>query len=335
MNAPAKKAKLQRGERLELDPADIFIPERIGFHHPDKAAAIGRLMAVDGQHTPILVTRVFPSKSVEKCKAEGNRPWQLVAGLHRLKGAEIEGIAIIADEVKGKPEDLATLEASENIHRRPLGPIEKAKFVAALVNAAQERIARAHGDLDQYQRGAKARWERVKHFEETAEAALSHETEDACSKLQQAYSWEQSACEAFDMERTAIYRSLAISRMIVEPFPDLVEALAKHPVVGNNASQLKLLTQLKDEAIRRKVIEALVADAEIGVEDAKIAVGVGPAVPLATPVAHQKHYNAIRNAWGNLSLEQKRQFVPDLASMLTPEMKRALRDRLNEELGDA
>lgn len=335
MNATAKKAKLQRGERLELDPADIFIPERIGFHHPDKAAAIGRLMAVDGQHTPILVTRVFPSKTVEKCKAEGNRPWQLVAGLHRLKGAEIEGITIIADEVKGKPEDLATLEASENIHRRPLGPIEKAKFVAALVTAAQERIAREHGNLSQQQLATKARWDRVKHHEELAESVLRDESEDACSNLQHAYGWEQSACEAFDMERTAIYRSLAISRMIVEPFPDLVEALARHPVVGGNASQLKLLTQLKDEGVRRKVIEALLADPEIGVEDAKIAAGAGGTVPLATPVAHQKHYNAIEGAWSRLSLDQKRQFVPKLASMLTPDMKRALRDRLNEELGDA
>lgn len=327
---------LERGERgLVLDPGLVAIPERIGFLHEDKAAALGRLMAVDGQHTPILVTRINRSKSVEVCIAEGRRPWQLVAGMHRLVGARLEGITIIADEVKGKPEDLATLEASENIHRRPLGPIEKAKFVAALVAAAQERIARAHGDIDQYQRGAKARWDRVKHFEETAEAALSHEADDACSKLQQAYSWEQSACQAFDMERTAVYRSLAISRLIVEPFPDLVEALAKHPVVGTNASQLKLLTQLKDEGVRRKVIEALLADPEIGVEDAKIAAGAGSAVPLATPVAHQKHYNAIEGAWGRLSLDQKRQFVPKLASMLTSEMKRALRDRLNEELGDA
>lgn len=64
-------------------------------------------------------------------------------------------------EGKGTPEELADLEASENLHRRPLGPIERAAFTAALVTAAQERIAREHGDLDQYQRGARARWDRV------------------------------------------------------------------------------------------------------------------------------------------------------------------------------
>ena len=319
---------------LELSPADVMIPERIGFLHEDKAAAIGRLMAVDGQRDPIKVARNLPSKSIEAVVAEGKKPWRLVTGMHRLMGATYEGIKVFAIEVKGKPEDLADLEASENLHRRPLGPIERAKFTAALVTAAQERIARAHGDLDQYQRGAKARWDRVKHFEETAEAALRDETEDAYAKMAQAYSWEESVGEALDMSRRTIHRDLALFRLVIEPFPDLAEQLAKHPVAGENGAQLKALTQLKDEGVRRKVIEALLADPEIGVEDAKIAAGAGGTVPLATPVAHQKHYNAIEGAWSRLSLDQKRQFVPKLASMLTPDMKRALRDRLNEELGE-
>jgi hypothetical protein len=319
---------------LELSPTDVLIPNRIGFLHEDKAAALGRLMAVDGQRDPIKVARNLPSKSIEAVVAEGKKPWRLVTGMHRLMGATYECITVFAIEVKGKPEDLADLEASENRHRRPLGLIERAKFTAALVTAAQERIARAHGNLDQYQRGAKARWDRVKHFEETAEAALREETEDACATMAQAYGWEESVGEALDMSRRTIHRDLALSRLVIEPFPDLAEALAKHPVAGNNGSQLKAICDLKDEGIRRKVIEALLADHEIGVEDAKIAVGVGAAVPLATPLAHQKHYNAITGAWSRLSLDQKRQFVPKLASMLTPEMKRALRDRLNEELGE-
>lgn len=64
-----------------IDPADIFIPERIGFLHEDKAVALGRLMAVDGQRDPI---KVAPHK--------GKQSWKLVTGRHRLRGAEIEGI---------------------------------------------------------------------------------------------------------------------------------------------------------------------------------------------------------------------------------------------------
>lgn len=319
---------------LELSPVDVMIPERIGFLHEDKAAALGRLMAVDGQRDPIKVARNLPSKSIEAVVSEGKKPWRLVTGMHRLMGATYEGITVFAIEVKGKPEDLADLEASENLHRRPLGPIERAKFTAALVTAAQERIAREHGNLSQHQLAIKARWDRVKHFEETAEAVLRDEVEDTCAKIAHVYSWEESVGEALGMSRRTIHNDLALYRLVIEPFPDLAEQLAKHPVVGENGAQLKALTQLKDECVRRTVIEALLADPEIGVEDAKIAAGAGAAVPLATPVAHQKHYNAIEGAWSRLSLDQKRQFVPKLASMLTPDMKRALRDRLNEELGE-
>jgi hypothetical protein len=329
-----KRPMLAQAQLLELAPADVMIPERIGFLHEDKAAALGRLMAVDGQRDPIKVVRNLPSKSVADLAAEGKKPWKLVTGMHRLTGAAMEGITVFAIEVSGKAEDLADLEASENLHRRPLGPIERAKFTAALVTAAQERIAREHGELDQYQRGAKARWDRVRHGEELAEGALRDETEDACAKIAQAYSWEESVGEALGMSRRTIHNDLTLYRLIIQPFPDLVEALARHPVVGENGAQLKAIAQVKDEGLRRKVIEALLADPEIGVEDAKIAAGLEGFAPAAEPVAHQKHYNAIEGAWSRLSLDQKRQFVPKLASMLTPEMKRALRDRLNAELGD-
>jgi hypothetical protein len=324
---------LAQAEVLELDPADVMIPERIGFLHEDKAAALGRLMAVDGQRDPIKVVRVFPSKTVEKCRAEGNRPWRLVTGMHRLTGAAMEGIPVFAIEVKGKPEDLADLEASENLHRRPLGPIERAKFTAALVTAAQERIAREHGDLDQYQRGAKARWDRVKHGEELAEGALRDETEDACAKIAQAYSWEESVGEALGMSRRTIHNDLTLYRLIIQPFPDLAEALAKHPVVGENGAQLKAIAQVKDEGLRRKVIEALLADHEIGVEDAKIAAGLESFRPDATPVAHQKHMDAVTNNWKRLNVTQQRQFLPKFVGLLTADMKRALRDQLIEEIG--
>lgn len=321
---------------LELSPADVMIPERIGFLHEDKAAALGRLMAVDGQRDPIKVARNLPSKSIEAVVSEGKKPWRLVTGMHRLMGATYEGITVFAIEVKGKPEDLADLEASENLHRRPLGPIERAKFTAALVTAAQERIARAHGDLDQYQRGAKAKWDRVKHHEETAEAVLRDETEDACAKIAQAYSWEESVGEALGMSRRTIHYDLALFHLVIEPFPDLVERLAKHPVVGENGAQLKALTQLKDEGVRRNVIEALLADPEIGVEDAKIRAGVGATVPLATPVAHMKFLNAVVGNLDRLGPSKIKQHLPEIVRALgTPDVKRKMRDLLNEELGDA
>lgn len=126
---------LANAQVFSLDASEVETGTRIGFLHVDKATALGRLIAVDGQRDPIKVV---------KNKKGAARPWRLVTGMHRLHGCEMEGISVLALEVSGKPEDLADLEASENLHRRPLGPIERAKFTAALVRAAQERVARQH-----------------------------------------------------------------------------------------------------------------------------------------------------------------------------------------------
>lgn len=148
---------------LELSPDHVDEGNRIGFLHEDKAAALGRLMAVDGQRDPIKVVAQ---------PGNADKPWRLVTGMHRLIGARIECITVFAIEVSGKPEDLADLEASENLHRRPLAPLERAKFTAALVMAAQARIARQHGGLKQQQLAIKARWDAVRKWEMLPEQAL-------------------------------------------------------------------------------------------------------------------------------------------------------------------
>lgn len=315
---------LRDANLIELSPIHVDETGRTGFYHEDKAVALGRLMAVDGQRDPIKV-RANPG--------DAQKPWKLVTGMHRLMGARIEGMTVFAIEVSGKPEDMKDLESSENLHRRPLGPIERAKFTAALVTAAQERIAREHGNLAQHQLAIKARWDRVKHQEEGAEAALRDEVEDTCAKIAHVYGWEESVGEALGMSRRTIHNDLAIFRLVVEPFPDLAEALAKHPVVGENGSQLKELTRLKSEAVRRRVIEALLANHEIGVEDAKIAAGADEFTAKVTPVAYEKYYNAIESAWDRLGNPERSQFLPKFTALLTDGQKRDLRDRLNEELG--
>lgn len=332
MSTPVSGSLLANAQLFELSPHHVDEGDRIGFLHEDKAAALGRLMAVDGQRDPIKV--VANPKNPEK-------PWRLVTGMHRLIGARIEGIAIWAIEVSGKPEELEDLEASENKHRRTLNPIEDAKFVAALARTAQERIARERGGLKQQQLAVKARWARVKAGEQRPEEALRDEVEDTLSQHATAYgvdagSWEKAVGEAFGMGRDAIYRALRLHRFIIEPFPGMAEALSRHPIVGGNGKQLRDIADIRDEAARRMVIEALLEDDELGVDDAKVRIGIGlGAANGATPVAHEKHFNAIKGGWSRLGLTQKRQFLPSLVNMLTPDLKRELRELLNEELEDA
>ena len=305
-------------EVLTLDPAEIFVPARIGFLHEDKAVALGRLMAVDGQRDLI---KVAAHKGAQK--------WKLVTGRHRLRGAELEGLPVYAIEVLGNAEDFADLEASENLHRRPLGPIERAKFVQALCQAAQERIAREHGELSQHKLAVKARWDRVKHGEIRAEQALQDEGDDTEAKMVLVYGWLDSAAEALGLGRSTIKRSLELYRLVIEPFPDLAEALSNHPVVGENASQLRAIAQVGDEARRRAVIEALLADPEIGTDDARILAGVDRAGGRA-PMPHEKHFNAIEGGWSRLGLGHKRAFLPKFVASLTSDLKARLRELLDE-----
>lgn len=308
---------------MQLDPADIHVPERIGFLHEDKAVALGRLMAVDGQRDPI---KVAPRPK----KGGGKAGWQLVTGRHRLRGAELEGITVWAIEVNGSAEDFADLEASENLHRRPLGPIERAKFTAALVKAAQDRIAREHGDLRQQQIAVKARWDRVKHGEETLENALRDDTEDTCAKMALVYGWEDSVGEALDMSRRTIHRDLSLFRLLIEPFPDLIEALSKHPTVGENASQLKAICAVRSEANRRAVIEALLADSNMSAEMARVRVGVD-SEKVAPPTRDVKFTNTISDSWGRLSIAAKREYLPRFVSMLSEDQKTRLRAILDAD----
>lgn len=310
---------------ISIDPADIFVPDRIGFLHEDKAIAFGRLMATSGQRDPIKVTA-----------HKGKQPWKLVTGRHRLRGAEIEGMQVFAIEVFGEAEDLAELEASENLHRRPLPPIERAMFVHALCQAAQDRIAREHGDLNAHQLGMKKRWDKVRTRKMRAEQALRDESDDSADKMSALYGWQESAADALNLGKREIRRALTIYRLIVEPFPDLAEPLSKHPVVGENASQLKEIAGVPEETARRAVIELLLADPELSAADAVARAG-GVARPEDAPRADiEKYRNQIKGGWGRLSIGEQKRFIPDLAAMLhTTELKKKMRDRLNEELGDA
>lgn len=328
MSTSIATSLLANAKLFELSPDHVDEGTRIGFLHEDKAAALGRLMAVDGQRDPIKVVAN---------KKDPLRPWRLVTGMHRLIGARMEGITVWAVEVAGKPEALADLEASENLHRRPLAPIERAKFTAALVHAAQERIAREHGELSHHKLGAKARWAKVKASEQTPQEALAEETDDACAKIAQAYGWEESVGEALDMSRRSIHNDLQLFRLVIEPFPGMAEALSKHPIVGGNGKQLRDIAQVRDEAARKTVIEALLEDAELSVEEAKVRLGIGltGASRAATILPERKFLDAVTGNLGRLSAAQQKHNLPSIVGALkTADVKRQMRDLLDQELGD-
>ncbi|MDZ4272949.1 MAG: hypothetical protein U0975_09775 [Erythrobacter sp.] len=325
---------------IAINPAHVEVSARIGFMHEDKAVGLGRMMATDGQRDPIKVTRLHSKKTVEQCLTEGKLPWRLVVGWTRLRGCQIEGIDVLAIEVRGTPQQLAEMEASENIDRREIGPLEKAKFVVALADAARARLAAEHGeDLSNQQLAIKARWMRAEDPVaglQGLQSALEEETDDTCSQSERVYGWQQSVRDAFGLGRTRIWQLIKLYRMLVEPFPDLAEPLAKHPVVGENLTQLLKIASQRDKAVRRRVIEALIAEDELTADAAIQQHGeTTRSTPKRELYPHEKQWSAVSNNWRRMGVGYKRQYLPTLLSMLTPDLKLEARDLLNEELGDA
>lgn len=314
---------------LRIAPAEIHIPKRLGLFFPDKAAALGRLMAIHGQRTPITVR-----KSSAKIAAAG-QPWTLVVGMHRLNGAILEELPQVfaLERIGGSAADALDEEASENLDRRDQPVLERAIFIHATCEAAMARVL---GNGTQQKLAAKARWDRVKSGEIRAEQALQDESNDAADTMSGAYGWMESVAEAFGRDPRSIRRALTLYRMLIEPFPQFTQALSDHPVVGNNAAQLKALADIKDEAQRRAVIELVLADKELSADQARVQAGIDRAGPDATPLPHQKYFSQISGGWARLGLSERRQFIPTIAEMMhTPDLKRELRDRLNAELGDS
>lgn len=317
------------GEQLlRLAPSDIHIPERLGLFFPDKAAALGRLMAIHGQRTPITVSK--SGKGID-------RPWTLVTGMHRLSGALAEELPHVfaLERVGVSAADALDEEASENLDRRDQPPLEQAIFIHATCEAARLRIDQESGGAKQQAVAVAARWAKVKSGEMRAGDALQEEADDTMRQIGASYGWQDSVAAAFNRSRSDIQRALRLYRMIVEPFPDLVQGLSDHPVVGSNASQLRLIADVKGEDYRRRVIEQLLGDPELSADDARVIVGVD-AAPGRAPTSFEKFTNQISGGLGRLSAAEQKRALPTLLTTLkTIEVKRQLRDLLNEELGDA
>lgn len=302
-------------EVLSLDPETVDCSgKRIGLFYPAKAAALGALIAKHGQNEPIKVVRN---------KAGRARPWRLVAGLHRLEGIRQAGVAsVYAIEVLGDEAYLDQVQASENMHRRELEPIERAMFVQAVADAARVRVLAEHGVSNQHALAGKARQNKVQYSdaekaEEMAEAAVDN--------LSIAYGWKAETAAALGLGPKDIQRSMRIYRCIVEPFPEHLDALKDHPVAKVADSLLKIAA-IKDVKLRRKVVEVLIAGpADLGlamqmagVTDAKVA-----------PEPYQKFSSQILGGWQRLPTADKRRFIPELVAAIPPGMRTLFREELD------
>lgn len=308
---------------LTLDPFTID-PDRagrIGLFFPAKAEALGVLMKHNGQNDPIKVEklRTAPKGKVAGVKFE----WRLIAGLHRLEGALREGLEIKAIEVSGDAATVAHIQASENLDRRDLEPLERAMFVRAVADAARLRVLELRGgeigaNLPQSQsRAAKAQFS---EWEKADEAAIEHG-----SNLSRAYGWRDECAGALGLSLDDLKRSMRIHRLIVEPFPDLLDTLKDHRDARVTDKLLKLCA-IADEGARRTVIEMMTGPNDFDLAAAMTAAGITDAKPAPSPF--QKSYDQILGAVGRLPAADWRRACSALVADLDVQRRAALRAAL-------
>ncbi|MGB3317853.1 MAG: ParB N-terminal domain-containing protein [Sphingopyxis granuli] len=306
---------------IELDPATIDVTGRVGLFYPEKAEAYAALIARDGQRTPIVV------------RSNGNRaklPWTLVAGLHRHAACTMAAMPIRAIVVEGDADELRAIQASENLDRRELAPLERAMFVAAVADAAKRRLQTLHGGKSQQQIAAEiGASERAVKMTERSDSKIDKvqftpvekaDTEAAAAgkTLSSTYRWSDATAAACGMGVESLKRSLRIYRIIVEPNRDLMDALKNHAVAGNASALLAICGKGNDPATVRAILEWLIAHPEAKTADeAIVALELAPSKGgSAAPAPDAKRLSAFIGTFGRMPLAEKKGALGQLGQML-------------------
>ncbi|MEZ5709687.1 MAG: ParB N-terminal domain-containing protein [Blastomonas sp.] len=312
----------ERAEIMELPVEAISQGERIGFFWPEKAAALGALMARDGQSQPILVHAVRGGQ------------WRLVAGLHRLEGARTAGLATIrAIEVSGSAAELRLIEASENMHRRDFGPIEKAMFIRALADVYEGQVSAQHEGLTQQQIAIRARWETDRNKVQLRDETKAElEAEHTAATIAAVYGWQPQVAQALGTAPRTLRDYLFIHRTIIAPFGDLAEALARTPLGGQRKAVMEI-GAIASQAQRRNVIELIIKDIAVqSVAQAKIWAGVKDGPQRNVTQGQSKYMDNAGSNLDRLTPAAWKQFAPRLAQAIKPSALREVRDAIDARL---
>lgn len=323
---------------LELDPATIEVSDesRIGFFFPEKAEAYAVLIAANGQRDPIKVRR------------NGNRakfPFMLVAGRHRHAACAIAGLKVRAIEAKGDADELRAVQASENLDRRELAPLERAMFVAAVADAAKKRAYALHGVDNDKALAAKAKAagvkmtvaERVDQIQFNPVEKADAEAEFAGDILSSAYSWNDATAAACGMGVESLKRSLRIFRIIVEPNRDLMDAFKDTAAASNASALLGICGQCRNPANVRKAIEWLIANpAAKTADEALVALELmssrgGKPSPVT---GDSKFLDRLGSNFDRLSLGGARRAVDVIVQKLPPSALVDLREAITARLAE-
>ncbi|WP_454887853.1 hypothetical protein [Sphingomonas oryzagri] len=283
---------------MALPITDVAIPDgRIGFFDAQHAAFLGADMAENGQHDPIHVKRNGNAAKL---------PWTLVAGLHRLRGAEgigrVEIDAIQVADAGASISDLRRLELSENLDHRQRRPIERAIFMAERARLEEEIDHPGNVGESQQKRGA-----RVRHSAALPERA--------------AMDWRSRTATAMGCSVKQLEKYQRIHRNIVEALPDLAERLNFHPL-GVSLSAMTKLAAVPPKA-RRRAAEAVLSKPDWAtMEEALVAASLKAST--GQRIDPRNHKAVILGTWARMNLNDKRACLDEFSAHIPKGMARDL-----------
>jgi ParB-like chromosome segregation protein Spo0J len=238
-DAPIPGLVAEKADEVILVRVDqVEAGERLRDIDPIWSEALGNIMQRDGQRDPIDI-----------CRLPGRTNWTLAgAGGHRLDGARRVGMEFIK-AIVGTADlaDRQMREVADNLQRRDLDPIDRAAFVARLVDLHKRR-AGIDPAKDGRAASVAARWQR----------AVKEEAADTNATIAVVYGWAEGVAEQVGLSRRTIENDLALYRRLA---PSQIARLreARHPV-ATNASQLRALIKLEHAEQEKAVNLLLLAD---------------------------------------------------------------------------
>lgn len=280
---------------MSLPIADIAVGDRIGFYNEAHAQRLGASIAANGQHAPIHVRR------------NGNaakQRWTLIAGLHRLRGAESAGLtemqAIQLADAKASDADMRRLELAENLAHRHRRPIERAIMMAEYGRLEEAVDHPGHVGETQQSRGA-----RVRH--------------SAAVTVTGAPDWRKRTADAFDVSVSTLERHQRLYRAICVEMSDLAQALNDHPLGVSLRGMCELTALPLDDLhdTRRRFVEALLKrDHWKSVKQAMVALGFKDS--NGNRVDQTNNGAVLMNTWSKMPPRERSAHAEWIAHKVTP-----------------
>jgi len=251
---------------LPVDLAAIEIPPRLRGVDPEAVAALAKSISGIGLQNPIILRKhpTDPGLLI------------LVAGAHRLQAhRDLGWPRIEALVVDGSDEELRLVEIDENLIRKELTPLDRARFLAER-KAVYAKLFRATSRGGDRRSASPAR--------------------DRPDRLTAPTSWAQDAADLVGISPRAVHRAVAIGTGLPD---ELASALADTPIAKREGDLFRL-AQMSDKDKKRVLLQLQNPD----VPYSTLSGLMGPASPPSKPDRVQR----LQRDWSAASHEERQHF---------------------------